>query len=98
MPGRAPRRDQAPHEDNGAAELSPEQALIAAMLRCAVQDARSQARATQADVHRRVSAQQWLRDRQQVEWSLTLVGLPESSYARLLREAGIEDNPVSSTE
>ncbi len=91
MAGRPPRRADALQDEPTEAQLSPEQALIAAMLRCAVQDARSTAKATEADVHRRRNAQQWLRDRRQVEWWLTLVGLPESTYARLLKEAGLDE-------
>lgn len=87
MPGSRNRSE----EDLNTLELSPEQALIAAMLRTAVHDARSTAKANLVDIQRREDAQKWLRNRGQVLWWLTLVGLPESTYTRLLREAGLED-------
>lgn len=71
-------------------DLSPEQALIAAMLRHAVQDARS--RGTGAiQQQRRVQAQAWLQDKAAVGYWLEMAGLPEWTYNALLRDAGLEE-------
>jgi hypothetical protein len=85
MPGNRP----AIAADLAAYELSPERALLAAMFRMAVTDARSQGQhpALQA---RRLSAQAWLRNEPLVRWWLTLAGLPEWTYHALLCEAGLK--------
>lgn len=75
--------------DAAADGLSPERVLIAAMLRCAVDDARSTATRSVFAAQRRATAQAWLRDRAQVQWWLDLVGLPEETYAQLLKAAGL---------
>jgi hypothetical protein len=87
MPGGRNRSEQ----DLNTLELSPEQALIAAMLRTAVQDAKSTAKANLIDIQRREDAQKWLRDRGQVMWWIIQLGLPDGTYERLLREAGLDD-------
>lgn len=71
-----------------AAGVQPERALIAALLRCVLTDAQCTER------YRREDAQRWLRNRAVVEWWLMLAGLPESTYAVLLRKAGIDETPT----
>lgn len=85
MPGGRTRSD----DDQVRGELSPYQALLAAMFRTAVQDARSQGRSSRDALRRRASAQAWLRNEPLVQWWLTLAGLPEWTYTALLREAGL---------
>jgi hypothetical protein len=77
-------------EDLDALDLSPARACLAAMLRYAVQDARSTGKG-QLQQERRAKAQAWLRDREAVQWWLTLAGLPEGTYEALLREAGLAE-------
>lgn len=71
-------------------DLPPTHALVAAMLRYAVQDARSQAKASRYDRQRREKARQWLLDKAAVMYWLDLVGLPEATYNALLKDAGLE--------
>ena len=71
-------------------DMDPEHALVAALLRLAVRDARSTARYSVQDEQRRLDAQLWLRNRSVVIWWLDLCGLPEEMYETLLRDAGLE--------
>lgn len=70
------------HQD--AIDLAPEQALVAAVLRCAVQDARRVGGKHQAE------ARAWLRDKATVLAWLNMAGLPETTYDALLRAAAVE--------
>lgn len=70
-------------------DLSPVHALVAAMFRYAVQDARSQAKASRYDSQRRENARSWLCDKIAVTYWLDLAGLPETTYETLLKEAGL---------
>jgi hypothetical protein len=78
-------------EDLDALDLSPAQACIAAMLRYAVQDARSQGLGKYQQERRR-RAQAWLRDREAVLYWLTLMGLPEETYDALMKEAELKED------
>ena len=66
-------------------DLLPEQDLIAAVLRQALRDARS-------DSVYAAPARQWLRDAAAVQVWLDLAGCPAGTYAALLREAGVEED------
>lgn len=85
MPGRSPAAEDLHH-----LELAPERALLAAMLRCAVADARGTGQ-SRLLVQRRASAQAWLRDERAVRAWLELLGLPEATYSALLKAAGLEE-------
>lgn len=74
-----------------ALDMAPEHALIAAVLRVAVHDAKSKAKASVHDRQRIAEAQQWLRDRATVMGWIELANLPETTYELLLKEAGLED-------
>ncbi len=76
-------------EDLDSLDLSPEQALIAAMLRHAVQDARSTGQ-TRSQQQWRANAQAWLHDQAAVGYWLEVAGLPAWTYMALLKEAGLE--------
>lgn len=71
-------------------EMSPEHALIAALLRVAVNDAKSRAQAASSDGPRIAEAQAWLRNREAVMFWIELANLPDTTYDALLREAGLE--------
>jgi len=73
--------------------MAPEYALIAALLRVAVNDARSRAHSASSDKARIAEAQAWLRNREAVMYWLELANLPDTTYDALLREAGLEETP-----
>lgn len=73
-------------------DMAPEHALIAAVLRVAVNDAKSQAQSSVHDRQRIAEAQQWLRDRATVMGWIELANLPDTTYEALLREAGLEED------
>lgn len=83
LPGRSP-----PAEDLHQLALSPERALLAAMLRCAVTDARNMGHSTLL-VQSRERAITWLRNERAVRYWLDLLELPDWTYKALLREAGL---------
>jgi hypothetical protein len=87
----AARRQE--HRDDSLAHLgmSPEQTLIAALLRVAVNDARSRAHSASSDGARIAEARAWLRNREAVMYWLDLADLPETTYERLLAMAGLEE-------
>lgn len=67
--------------------LSGEQMLIIAVLRQAVADARWVGPAVYTGAHQaREEALLWWHDQATVQWWLDLVGLPDTTYVRLLAE------------
>lgn len=80
-------------EEERVLDLSPERALLAAMLRAAVADANSHARSSRFDCAQRDSATRWLLDRPQVQFWLDLLGLPDGTYHALLRAAQLTAHP-----
>ena len=82
--------------------LSGEQQLLAALLHVRLTDARYRG-TDQTKCHLAEQAQRWLRDRERVEELLTLLGLPDGTYSRLLQKAGltnegnIQNNPPEAT-
>jgi hypothetical protein len=86
MPGGRPRAE----DDLDRLDLSPARTLLVTMLRYAVSDAQSQATG-RPQQQRRDTARAWLRDEPAVRYWLNLLGLPDTTYAAPLREAGIEE-------
>ena len=86
----AARRQE--YRDDSLAHLgmTPEQTLIAALLRVQVNDARSQARSASSDHARIAEARAWLRNREEVMYWIDLANLPDTTYDALLKQAGLE--------
>jgi hypothetical protein len=71
------------------ATVCGEHALIAALLRTALVDARSTPSGGGRETRRRIEARAWLRDRATVQLWLDLGGLPDGTYEALLHAAGL---------